>query len=60
MTVQDVINTLLAGQLIEIYEEQFVDIMYIGDYTDTPNKYRKCPVLCMEIRPSGILRLYIS
>lgn len=60
MTVQDVINILKAGQNIEIYEEQFVDVMYRGDYTKTPTKYRNCPVLCMEIRQFGVLRLYIS
>lgn len=60
MRVQDIINTLLAGQLIEIYEESFSEIMYIGDYADTPNYYRECPVLCMEIRPIGTLRLYVS
>ena len=60
MTVQDVINILQAGQNIEIYEEQFVDVMYRGDYTKIPTKYRNCRVLCMEIRQFGVLRLYIS
>ena len=60
MTVQDVINVTLATQQIEIYEETFLEISYIGVGSSILEKYRNCPVLCMEVIRTCALRLYIS
>ncbi len=60
MTVQHVINTITSHLQMEIYEEIFCEVTYIGTCFDVPEKFRNCPVICMDVTKTGALRLYIS